>query len=124
MIRVLIADDSSAIREGLSSLLALHPCFEVVGIATDGLEAVAKARELLPHVVIMDAQMPNMDGLEATRCIKEALPQVAILFLSVFTDYLEASVTAGADSYLAKDCRPDDLFSELQRIGEHHPADG
>lgn len=117
MIRVLIADDSSAIRDGLTSLLAFNSCFEVVGLATDGVEAVKKAKELLPDVVIMDAQMPNMDGLEATRHIKEALPGVGILFLSVFTDYLEASISVGADSYLAKDCIPEDLFTELRRVG-------
>ena len=89
----------------------------MVGVANDGREAVEKALDLLPDVVIMDAQMPNMDGLEATRYIKDALPRVAVLFLSVFTDYLEASRAVGADSYLAKDCKPEDLFTELQRVG-------
>ena len=116
MIRVLIVDDSPAIRDALSSLLDAASGFEVLGIAGDGLEAVERAGELLPDVVIMDAQMPNMDGVEATRHIKQTLPGVGILVLSVFADYLEASIDAGAEGYLMKDCEPAELLSELRRI--------
>ncbi len=116
MIRVLIVDDSAAIRDALSSLLSAASGFEVVGIAKDGLEAVERAGELLPDVVMMDAQMPNMDGVEATIQLKRILPGVGILVLSVFADYLEASIDAGAEAYLMKDCEPQELFSELRRI--------
>ncbi len=116
MIRVLIVDDSAAMRDALSSLLDAANCFQVVGIAADGLEAVEKAGELLPDVVMMDAQMPNMDGVEATLHIKQILPGVGILVLSVFADYLEASKDAGAEGYLMKDCELEELFSELRRI--------
>ena len=116
MIRVLIVDDSAAMRDALSSLLDAANCFQVVGIAEDGLEAVEKAGELLPDVVMMDAQMPNMDGVEATLHIKQILPGVGILVLSVFADYLEASKDAGAEGYLMKDCELEELFSELRRI--------
>ena len=116
MIRVLIVDDSAAMRDALSSLLNAANGFEVVGIAADGLEAVERAGELLPDVVVMDAQMPNMDGVEATRHIKLDLPGVGVLSLSVFTDCLEASIAAGAEGYLMKDCEPEELFSELRRI--------
>ena len=116
MIRILIVDDSAAMRDALSSLLNAEKCFEVVGIAGDGLEAVEKAGELLPDVIMMDAQMPNMDGVEATIQIKQILPGVGILVLSVFADYLEASIDAGAEAYLMKDCEPEELFSELRRI--------
>ncbi len=116
MIRILIADDSPAIRDALSSLLDAANGFEVVGLAWDGLEAVQKAGELLPDVVLMDAQMPNMDGVEATRQIKQTLPGVGVLSLSVFADYLEASKDAGAEGYLMKDCEPEELLSELRRI--------
>ena len=116
MIRILIVDDSAAMRDALSSLLNAEKCFEVVGIAGDGLEAVEKAGELLPDVIMMDAQMPNMDGVEATRHIKLNLPSVRVLSLSVFTDCLEASIAAGAEGYLMKDCEPEELFSELRRI--------
>ncbi len=116
MIRVLIVDDSAAMRDALSSLLNAANCFQVVGIAGDGLKAVERAGELLPDVVLMDAQMPNMDGVEATRRIKQTLPGIGILVLSVFADCLEASVDAGAEGCLTKDCEPEELFSELRRI--------
>ena len=121
MIRVLIADDSATMRDGLSSLLSQQGDFEVVGLARDGLEALEKARELRPDLVIMDSQMPNMDGVEATRHIKQTLPGIGILFFSVFADCLEAGITAGADGYLMKDCEPEELFSELRRIAAITP---
>lgn len=116
MIRVLIAEDSPHIRESLSGLLAEEADMELVGVAGDGLEAIEKANALRPHVVIMDAQMPLLDGVEATRRIKEYLPGVGILFFSVFTDYVEASVAAGSDGYVTKDCSAADLFCEIRRI--------
>ena len=116
MIRVLIADDTFAARDGVSALLCPEYGFEVVGLAKDGLEAVTKAKELLPDVVVMDAQMPHMDGIQATQLIKKALPETGVLVFSVFTDYLESGMAAGADGCLSKDCDPDDLMSELKRI--------
>ena len=115
-IRVLIADDSVAIRAGLASILNQTSGFRVVGLAGDGLELVEKARELLPDVVIMDAQMPNMDGIEATRHTKGTIPGVGILLFRVFTDYMEAGIAAGADGCLMKDCELKELFAELERI--------
>ena len=123
IIRVLIADDSVAMRDGLASILNQTSGFHVVGFAGDGLEAVEKAGKLLPDVVIMDAQMPNMDGVEATRRIKRELPTVGILFFSVFADYLEASAAAGSDGYLNKDCSPSELFTEIRRIALASQAD-
>jgi len=116
MIRVLIADDSPHIRDSLSGLLAGEPDIDLVGAAGDGLEAVEKAAALRPHVVIMDAQMPRLDGVEATRRIKKELGGVGVLFFSVFTEYLEASIAAGSDGYVTKDCSVADLFCEIRRI--------
>ena len=110
-------------RDGLASILNQAGGFRVVGFAVDGLEAVEKASELLPDVVIMDAQMPNMDGVEATRRIKRDLPSVGVLFFSVFADYLEASIAAGSDGYLSKDCSPSELFTEIRRIALGSQAD-
>ena len=120
MIRIFVVDDSPAIREGLYSLLGRQPDFEVVGSAEDGREGLDRALELLPDVVIMDAQMPNMDGVEATRRIKEGSSSIGILFLSVFTDYMEMGMAAGADGYLVKDCEPQELFSEVRRIAAEY----
>jgi len=116
MIRVLIADDSPHIRDSLSGLLAEEPDMDLVGAAEDGLEAVEKAIALRPHVVIMDAQMPRLNGVEATRRIKKELSGVGVLFFSVFTDYVEASIAAGSDGYVSKDCSVADLFCEIRRI--------
>ena len=116
MIRVLIADDSAAVREGLVSLLDADPQFEVVGAAEDGLEAIRMTHELSPDLVIMDAQMPRLGGIEATRRIKRAFPMVGILFFSVFSEYVEAGLAAGADGYLAKDCEPDQLIAKASEI--------
>ena len=87
-----------------------------LGLAVDGLEAVQKASELLPDVVLMDVQMPNMDGVEATRHIKQTLPGVGVLSISVFTDCLEASIAAGAEGHLMKDCGIQELLAELRRV--------
>lgn len=116
MIRVLIAEDSPHIRNSLSGLLAQEPDMDLVGSAGDGLEAIEKAKALRPHVVIMDAQMPVMDGVEATRRIKRTLPGVGVLFFSVFSDYVEASVAAGSDGHVTKDCSAEELFCEIRRI--------
>ena len=116
MIRILIADDSPHILDSLSAILAAQPEFELVGTASNGLEAVEMASRLMPHVVIMDAQMPHLDGVEATRRIKQECPGVKVLFFSVFTEYLEASKGAGSDGYLTKDCEVEELFAEIRRI--------
>ena len=119
MITILIAEDSLPIMDSLSSLLNAQPDLEVVGTASDGLEAVEKALQLMPHVVIMDAQMPHLDGVEATKHIKRQFPGIGILFFSVFPDYLEASVAAGSDGYLTKDCEVMALFAEIRRIASN-----
>lgn len=81
-VRVLIADDHPIFRDGLASLLETQPGVEVVGTAGDGLEAVAQATALVPDVVVMDLQMPQLNGIDATRRITETLPDVRVL---VFT---------------------------------------
>ena len=83
VMRILLADDHALFREGVSSILATCPNFEVVDEAADGLEAVAKAKALKPDLILMDLKMPSCDGLEATRLIKAALPKVKIVVLTV-----------------------------------------
>ena len=116
MIRVLLVEDSLHILTSLSGLISTQPDFLLVGTARNGIEAITMTNELLPTVVVMDAQMPRLDGVGATRRIKREWPSVGILFFSVFTDDVEASIVAGADGYLTKDCSSVELFDEIRRI--------
>ncbi|MHB8341615.1 MAG: response regulator [Mycobacteriales bacterium] len=104
-IRVLIADDQTVVREGLALLVALLDGIEVAGVARDGEEAVARAAELLPDVVLLDLRMPLLDGVAALARIRGEAPGVEVVVLSTYAD--EASVLgalrAGARGYLTKD---------------------
>jgi DNA-binding NarL/FixJ family response regulator len=117
-IRVLLVDDNEVVREGLKSILEPQPDIEVIGQAADGLEAVGKAEELHPDVILMDAQMPVMDGTEATRRIKQSLPDVKVLFLTVYGDYVGGALAAGASWYLTKDCRRQDLLEGIRVLAQ------
>ncbi len=86
-IRVLIADDHVIVRDGVRLILEAQPDMEVVGEASDGREAVEKARALAPDVVVMDIAMPGMSGLEATAVIKKELPPVQVVVLTMHEDY-------------------------------------
>ncbi|MEX2387281.1 MAG: response regulator [Phycisphaeraceae bacterium] len=104
-IRVLLADDHKAMRDGIASLLRGEPDIEVVGEAADGQEAVELAHQLRPDVIIMDVTMPRLDGIEATRHIRQRLPNTCIVGLSMHSDpsVAEAMQKAGAAIYLSKD---------------------
>jgi DNA-binding NarL/FixJ family response regulator len=115
VIRVLIAEDHAVVRAGLTELLANRDDVEVVGEAANGEEAVARATELGPDVVLMDLSMPGVDGIEATRRISEAVPAARVVVLTSFSDrerILEA-LDAGAVGYLLKDLAPDELHSGI-----------
>ena len=117
-IRVLLVDDHSLFRKGIASLLTAERGFEVVGEAGDGLEALARARELMPDVILMDVYMPGTNGLEATRRIKEVLPYVKIVMLTVSEDDqdLFEAIKRGAQGYLLKKIEAKALFSTLRGI--------
>jgi DNA-binding NarL/FixJ family response regulator len=117
MTRVLIADDQALLRGSFRVLVDSAPGLEVVGEASDGVEAVALTRRERPDVVLMDVRMPEMDGIEATRRIC-AETDVRVLMLTTFDldEYVFAALRAGASGFLLKDTRPADLLSAIEVV--------
>jgi DNA-binding NarL/FixJ family response regulator len=115
-IRILLADDHNVVRQGLKMFLGLDPELEVVGEASDGAEAVKKAHELKPDVVLMDMLMPVMDGIEATGKIRSELPDTEVIALtSVLEDNaVIGAVKSGAIGYLLKDTQADELCRAIK----------
>ena len=115
-IRIMIVDDHGVVREGLRAYLELEPDLAVVGEARDGREAVRRAPEVRPDVILMDLLMPNMDGVEATAAIKQQLPDVHVIVLTSFVDdeRVVPAIKAGATSYLLKDVAAVDLARAIR----------
>jgi two-component system, NarL family, response regulator LiaR len=117
-IRVLVVDDHPVVREGISSLLETKPDVEVVGEASNGLEAVAQAEKLSPDVILMDLVMPEMDGIEAIKEIVARRPKARILVLTSFAgdDNIFPALKAGALGYLLKDSGPNELVEAIRQV--------
>lgn len=115
-IRILLVDDHLVVRKGLRTFLSYDPELEVVGEAADGSEALTKARELTPDVVLMDLLMPGMDGIAATAAIRRELPETEVLALtSVLEDAsVVGAVRAGAIGYLLKDTQAEALCQAIK----------
>ena len=115
-IRVLLADDHVLFREGLSGIISSQTDMEVIGEADDGLEAIVKAQQLKPDLILMDIQMPGCDGLEATRTIKKELPDTIIVVLTVRDDEekLFEAIKNGAQGYLLKSIRAREMLEMLR----------
>lgn len=118
MIRVLLADDHTLFREGLRALLAEEKDIDVVGEAADGQEAVRKATELHPDVVVMDIMMPGMNGIEATRLIRTTLPKTRVLVLSMYDDeaYVQQLLAADASGCMLKRATAAELARGLREV--------
>jgi DNA-binding NarL/FixJ family response regulator len=117
VIRVLLADDQALVRAGFRMLLDNEDGFDVVGEASDGAEAVARALELQPDIVVMDVRMPGMDGLVATRRITEQT-EVKVLVLTTFDvdEYVYEALRGGASGFLLKDTEPVELLHALHVV--------
>jgi DNA-binding NarL/FixJ family response regulator len=119
-IRLLIADDQELVRTGLRLLLQMQDDLEVVGEAGDGIEAVARARELRPDVVLMDIRMPRLNGIEATASLAEAgiEPRPRVLVLTTFDldEYVFGALRAGAAGFLLKDAPRERLLEAIRVV--------
>ena len=118
MIRVLIADDHTILRHGLVSLLSKDDDIQVVAEAADGLEAVSKALELKPTVIVIDISMPGLNGMEAVKRLNGQLPDTKVLVLTMHEEqeYVIHMVRAGASGYLLKDSASDELIDAVKAL--------
>jgi DNA-binding NarL/FixJ family response regulator len=119
-IRVLVVDDDDLMRAGLRMVLSSDDTLELVGEAADGREAIARARESAPDVVLMDVRMPGMDGIEATGALLAAAPQARVVILTTFEDdeYVFGALAAGASGFLLKRTRPEELIAGIHTVAE------
>lgn len=118
MIRLLLADDQAMLRQGLAALLAAEQDFNVVGQASNGMEAIALAEALRPDLILMDIRMPICDGIQATREIHEKHPNMKVLVLTTFDDdeYIVKVMEAGASGYLLKNSPIEHLAQAIRSV--------
>jgi DNA-binding NarL/FixJ family response regulator len=117
-IRVLIADDHALVREGISALLRFFDDIEVVGEASDGIEAIDRTRELKPDIILMDIGMPRLGGLEATIELRKTNPEIKIIILTQYEDreYISRFLKAGVSGYLLKKAVGSELVNALRTV--------
>ena len=117
-VRVLIVDDDDLMRAGLRGVLSSDEGIEVVGEASDGRDALYRARLLEPEVVLMDVRMPDLDGITATRELLAVLPDVRVVVLTTFEqdDYIFGALSAGASGFLLKRSKPEELITAIHTV--------
>ena len=118
MIRILLVDDQSIVREGLASLLNTQSDLEIVGEAENGKIAIEKAMALKPDIILMDIRMPVMDGIAAIRILSQQAPKIKVLVLTTFDndEYVAQAMVDGAKGYLLKDTPSSELASAIRSI--------
>lgn len=126
MIRVLLADDHALVREGLARILTESGSCEVVAQASDGLTAVAQAKEFRPQVAVLDIDMPKLSGIEAARRIHAELPQTKVLVVTVHDEeeYVLHMVQAGVAGYMLKDAAASELVKAVEALASGLPFFG
>ena len=117
-IKVMLVDDHPVVRKGVSSCLARHEHLQVIAEASDGREAVAKARQLQPNVILMDIDMPHMNGLAVTELLRKELPDIKVLILSMHsnTDYVMRIIQSGARGYVLKEAPTEELVRAVDSV--------
>ena len=117
-IKVLLADDHPFVRAGVRSCLHQHEQFEIVGEASCGHEAISRAKECSPDVIVMDLSMPGVDGLQATHSLREFCPNSRVLFFTIDAEkeVVNEMIQSGAKGYVRKDTPPVELVSAIERI--------
>jgi DNA-binding NarL/FixJ family response regulator len=113
-VRLLIADDRPRIRRALRAVLTAHTGFEVLGEASDGEEALARVETLHPDLVLLDVWMPRLDGIAATAAIKARWPSIRVVIHSLAVERRQDALAAGADAFVTKGGRPDELLGALR----------
>jgi len=123
-IKVLLVDDHTVVRSGLSAVLAVCDDIKLIGEAGDGLEAVRFCEHAQPDVILMDLLMPKMDGVAATKAIKERWPNIKVIVLTSFKEkeYVEGALKAGAMGYLLKNVSADELANAIRRATTDQPS--
>ncbi len=119
-IKILLAENQNIVREGLCSLISKQPDFELVGEAKNGRTAIDLANKLLPHIVIMNLQIPELNGVEAAKYINKNLPDIKVIVLTGYCDnrFVTEMVKAGARGYLDKDCSFNELIHAINVVLE------
>jgi len=117
-IRILLVDDHALVREGLKRVLSSMVGVVIVGEAASGEEAVVRASDLQPDLVIMDLSLPGMSGIDAVRVIKTECPETRILALTMHEEevYIRGALEAGASGYVVKDTRPSELVAAIEAV--------
>jgi len=117
-IQILLVDDHQVVRDGLQHMLEQEEDLRVIGQSADGEETLSQIEKLSPNIVLMDIKMPGMDGIELTRQVKQKHPSCNIIMLTLYDQYIDQAMEAGAKGYLLKDIKREELAEAIRQV--HH----